>query len=464
MSSPVIWFILPLLISVVLFLDQKRTRRVAWIAAVTCFFLGLVAFIQPIDSVLQVGPLAISIKSSLTFLGRGFFLDNSDRFFLTILYFTAGFWFIGSLTVHVPDVFVPVGLALCALLTGALAVEPFLYSAVIVELAAMLAIPLFVKKGQSIGRGLLRYMIFQALAMPLILFAGWILSGSSASVSDERQLIQASVILGIGFAFWLAVFPFHTWIPMLMQENHPYVAGFILSIQPIVILILMVDFLNGFVWLRDTANLYTVLQTVGTLMVVTGGIWAAFQHNLRRLVGYFVIIESGFALVTIGIRSGAAFNLLYSSFVPRLAAFAVLILAVSLANNQITSLDYSDLKGYARRFPVTAVAMVVSAFSLMGMPALAGFPARLGLLEITAASSPTVLIWLMLGILGFFFSIIRLLSTILGNVDQKWSVGEKPVEILLLVVGIIVLLLMGIFPELIAGLTANLLANISFLQ
>lgn len=464
MSAPVLWIIIPLFAAVVLFLFQQKTQRVTWIAAAICFFLGLVAYFQPIDSVLQIGPLSINITSSLTFLGRGFYLDNSDRFFLSLLYFTASFWFIGSISARVTGMFVPVGLAVCAVLTGAVAVEPFLYSAVLVELAILLVIPILVKKGSAVGNGVTRFMIFQSLAMPFILFAGWLLSGSAASVSDERQLIQASVILGIGFAFWLAIFPFHTWMPMLMQENHPYVAGFILSVQPIVILILMVNFLNGFVWLRDSAVLYTVLQTVGTVMVVTGGIWAAFEHDLRRLFGYAVIIENGFALVAIGLKSDFALRLLYSSFIPRLTALTILALAISLAATRIQSLDYFSLKGFARRYPVISTAVLLSGYSLMGLPPFAGFPTRLGIMEITAATSLPVFIWLMIGLLGLFFSITRLLSYLMGNVREKWSLGEKPVEILLLVVGMIFLIFMGLFPRTIAGLSAELLANIAFLQ
>lgn len=464
MSAPILWIILPLLVAIVLFLLQAQIRKVTWIAAIFCFFLGLVAFLQPIDSVLQIGPLSVNLTSSLTFLGRGFYLDNGDRFFLAVLYFAACFWLIGSLSARVTGMFVPVGLAICAVLTGALAVEPFLYSAVLVELAILLVIPLMVKKGSAVGNGVIRFMIFQSLAMPFILFAGWLLSGSSASVSDEQQLIQASVILGIGFAFWLAIFPFHTWIPMLMQENHPYVVGFILSIQPVVILILMVDFLNGFVWLRDTAVLYTVLQTVGTVMVVMGGVWAAFLKDVRRLFGFAVIIENGFALVAVGLKSDSALRLLYSSFIPRLTALAVMALALSLAATRVQSLEYSTLKGFARKYPIISAAILVSAYSLMGLPTFASFPTRLGIMEITSTTSLSVFVWLMVGLLGFFLAITRLLSYLFENVHQKWTLGEKPVEIILLVVGMLFLAYMGLFPRQISGITAELLANIAFLQ
>ncbi len=277
-------------------------------------------------------------------------------------------------------------------------------------------------------------------------------------------MIDASVILGIGFAFWLAVFPFHTWVPMMTQENHPYVAGYILSIQPLVILILMVDYLNGFVWLRDTAVLYAVLRTVGTVMVVTGGIWAAFQLDLRKLFGYIIIIENGFALVSIGLKSDPALTLLYTSFIPRLAALAVLALALALIVQRGPELEYSQLKGYGRQYPVTTAAILISAYSMLGFPILAEFPSRLGVMEITAGTSQNTFIWLMIGTLGLFFAITRLASILLGNSGQKWSLGERPVEILLLFAGILVLLAMGIFSQLISGIIANLLANISFLQ
>jgi len=213
--------------------------------------------------------------------------------------------------------FVPVGLAITAIMVGALAVEPFIYAAVLLELAAILTIPLLLTRNQSAGAGILRFFIYQAIALPVILLAGWMLEGSQASVSNEVQLRQASILLGLGFSFWLAVFPFHPWVPLVMKESHPYSAGFLLCMQSVVYIVIVIDYLNGFIWLRDTEALYPILRTVGAVMVATGGIWSAFQQDVRRLFGYIVIIVNGFALIGIGMHTASGLLTLYYKFLPQ---------------------------------------------------------------------------------------------------------------------------------------------------
>ena len=104
---------------------------------------------------------------------------------------------------------------------AARAVEPFLFGAVRVEIAVLVSIPMLVPPGTRPGRGVLRYLIFQTLALPVILLAGWAFNIVQIYPENQAALARASIFLGLGFAFWLGVFPFYTWIPMLSEESHP---------------------------------------------------------------------------------------------------------------------------------------------------------------------------------------------------------------------------------------------------
>lgn len=117
--------------------------------------------------------------------------------------------------------FVSIGLMIISLLTASIAVEPFLFAALLLEIAAMLVIPLLVPIYQKPGRGVVRFLIYQTIAMPFILFSGWMLAGVEASPGDLGTTTQAGTMLGLGFAFLLAVFPLYNWIPMLMEEAAP---------------------------------------------------------------------------------------------------------------------------------------------------------------------------------------------------------------------------------------------------
>jgi hypothetical protein len=93
------------------------------------------------------------------------------------------------------------------LMVASLAVEPFLYAALFIEMAVLLAIPLLTSIYSPPGRGIVRFLIYQTLAMPFILVTGWLLAGVEASPGDLALAAQSTSMLGLGFAFLLAVFP-----------------------------------------------------------------------------------------------------------------------------------------------------------------------------------------------------------------------------------------------------------------
>jgi len=274
------------------------------------------------------------------------------------------------------------------LLTAALAVEPFLYSAILIELGVIISLPLLINREMPIGKGVLRYLIYQSLAMPFILLAGWILSGTQANPSDASQLQIAALLLGLGFAFWLGVFPFHVWIPELSSESNPYIAGFLLSTLPPVFLLIILKYLNGLAWLKEAAFLTPTLQAVGAVMIVTGGVWAAFQTNLKKLFGFLVIIESGFSLLCISLQNQQGNELFYLSLIPHLLSLGIFAYTLTSLKRYQIEPELNNLHGLIRNYPILFIALISSLFSVIGLPLFAGFSINL-LMRLPFSSSAT---------------------------------------------------------------------------
>lgn len=464
MSTPVIYIVFPFLLSLGLYFLQKRTRLLTTVGIIVALLLMLFAFYQNFGAVWKIGPISIEIKTTLVVLGRSFSLGNQDKFFLAFVYFFTALWIGGANITRITPRFIPFSFAIISILTAALAVEPFLYSAILVEIAVLVSIPLLLIPGTPPGKGVLRFIVFQSLAMPLILFGGWLLGGIQASPSDTARLLQAVLFLGIGFALWLAIFPFQSWVPQLTLDIHPFVSGFVLGLFPIVTMLIMLDFISGLVWLRESQYLQPVLTLVGTIMVVSTGVWAAFEKDARRLLGYAVLLESGLALLSVSLQTQISVMTLFISFIPRMAALALMALSLSIfVNNEITP-NLEQLSGMIRKFPFASTGLIVSLLGVAGFPLLGGFPVRLALLQHLSELNPVFAIWVLVGIIAFLYAVLRFLTQISKPESEGWARGESNGQIIFLLVGILVLILIGVVPNFFSGQIAPLFVNLPILR
>lgn len=446
MSAPILWIVIPLVAGMTLWLLRRRRWLAGGIAAGLSAFLAGLAAALPIGEVIRLGGLQIELAESLFILGRSFNLTNNERPLLVVIFTACAVWFGGGLILRQHRFFAPFGLMVVSALIGALAVQPFLYAALLVELAVLLSIPLLVPPGEPVQSGVQRFLIFQTLGMPFILLSGWVFGSGDIAQIDPAILPRAAVILGLGFALWLGVFPFYFWVPQLTNQTHPYSAGFVLSLLPVSILMLGLDFISQIGWLRASSGMFLIIQLTGMLMIITAGIWAAFQDEISRLFGYAVIFESGYALLSIGVNTLPGYMIFAAGLLPRLLGLFVLATALSVLKNHDQPTDFDHLQGIFQRFPVAVIGLVLALFSMSGIPLLAGFPVRLEALELFASQRPLLIGWVLLGNLGFLIGVIRVLLHVVRLADQPEQRLENWKERGILLIGMLFLFLFGLMP------------------
>lgn len=447
MNAPLLWILVPGVWAVLLWALRRNQMLSLSLAAAMSLLLSLLAAVVPIGETVDLGAVSFNLSSTQVVLGRRFVLASNDHMILVLLFGMSAVWFFLAMIAWPHRLFAPFGMGMLTALVAALAVEPFLYAALIVETAVLFSIPFLSPPGRVIGPGLQRYLIFQTLAMPAILFAGWILSVAGANPADPGMFQKAGLLLGLGFAFWLAVFPFYNWLPMMMTETHPFPVGFVLSLLPTAILLLGLDFINATGFLRSSPALFDVLRVSGVVMVFTAGIWAAFQVNLARLFGYAVIFEIGFALLAMSLNTNSGWSLFAAAFLPRLLALLVMAFALSSLENRGIPLTLDGVRGLARRYPVISVGLVVPVLSIAGFPLMAGLPVRLEIFEQLAPISQTAVIAASIGTAGFLFGGMHLISQLVRGEDNGWALGENWPERIILVAGVGFVILFGIFPH-----------------
>src|SRR6266540_5153952 len=300
MNAPYIWIVFPIGIGIFLLLISNQ-RALSLLGGVIALLLAVIAQFVPIELAMSIGSISFKINSSLTILGRTLLIQPAEGPLLALIYGAVALWFFGAEASKSATRLVPIGFMITALLVASIAVEPFLYAALFIEMAILLAIPMLTSIYSPPSKGVVRFLIYQTLAMPFILLAGWLMGGVEASPGDLALAAQSASMLGLGFAFLLAIFPLYNWVPMLSEEVPPYIMGFLLWILPTITIIFGAGFLDHYSWLRSSPQLIIALRYIGLLMVVSSGIFAAFQRHLARILAYGAIAETGFSILALSL-------------------------------------------------------------------------------------------------------------------------------------------------------------------
>jgi len=447
MSAPLIWIFVPFVAGIVaLFLRSQRLLTL--LGSGLALLLALVAFLIPLDQALSIEGVSFKILSSIQVLGRTLTFLPAEGRLLVVIYGLIAMWLFGAEVSRTADRLVPLGFLISSLLIASIAVEPFLYAAAFIEMAALLAIPMLLPPNQTPGPGLMRFLIYQTLAMPFILFSGWLLAGVEASPGDLGLAVQAAAILGLGFAFLLAVFPLSTWMPMLVEETSPYLVGFLFWVLPTTAVIFGMGFLDRYAWLRTSEQLTLGLQWGGLLMVVSGGLWSAFERHLGRQMAYGMMAEIGFSLLALSLPSDKMVEAAFLLIIPRSLATLVWSLSLTQMGRLVDSLKFSAVQGMAHSHPFLAAGVVLAHFSVAGFPLLAAFPIRLALWAGLANRSLGLAFWFLVGVLGLLTGATRTLAVLVkSSHENSWELHDQWDESILIGLGILGLFMLGVFPQ-----------------
>lgn len=456
MNAPTIWILAPAIAAILLFAIRNQ-RALSIMGGSIAVLLALAAQFIPIGEAFRFGTLSIKIDSSLAVFGRILQIKPTEGSLLAIIYGATALWFFGAEASRTATRIVPYGLLITTLLVASIAVEPFLFAALFIELAVLLAVPLLTNLNEPPGRGVVRFLVYQTLAMPFILFSGWLLAGVEASPGDIALATQSASMLGLGFAFLLAIFPFYNWIPMLMEETSPFIVGFLLWILPTITIIFGAGFLDRYSWLRSSPQLATTLQYVGLLMVVTGGLWAATQRHLERIMAYSSIAETGFSILALSLNPRLGIPILFLLIPARALGLAVWSLSLTVIKDRAETMRFGAVRGLLRSVPFAGAGLLLASLSTSAFPLLAGFPARLALWESLSQVSLTAALWMGLGIIGLLTSSFRTMAVLsMAEEYASWEIGEDWLQGIMLGLGMIGLLILGLFPQFIQYFLSDL--------
>lgn len=435
MNAPVVWIFTPAAAAIILYLIRRWERAIHFFGLIIALLLAFLAWQLPIDQPFNLGIPGVAplrLQESFPILGQSLSITAASQPALILIYLGISIWYGGAYIAGVNRLFIPLGLAIASFITASITIEPKTYSIILVELAALLCIPILTPPGQPIRRGVLRFLIFQTTGMILILLADWLIKTPVKNLDPTAIVPGALFILGLGFALIAAIFPFHTWIPMLAGEAHPYSAAFVFFLLPTSFFFWGLSYLNDHPGLSSSPVAYSTIAWSGLLMVLAGGAWALFERHLGRILGFAAMTQIGMGLLAISLTGSAAPNspiagVFFAQLFPQLIGFAVWALSLTVISQQKPSLQFRNVQGLVREMPVAVASLGIASFSLAGAPLLASFPSFTSIWASLVSVSPTFSIGALLGCVMLFAAELRSLAVLVmaPRIIAMENKGEK---------------------------------------
>ena len=134
----------------------------------------------------------------------------------------------------------------------------------------------------------------------------------------------------------------------------------------------------------------------------------------------------------------------------RTFGLGLMSMGLALARTEAPDDTFVSLTSLAWRRPWAAVGLVVGAFSLAGVPPLAGFAGRWGALQQAAGSDLGASLALVLSSIGVVAGMMRGLQYVLRPIDDPsiQPVHESTLTVAVLVGALVLCVIFGLFPDL----------------
>jgi len=443
-ASLIIFFFTAIYALLCLLLRHQRMAS-ALVAATGAGSIAAFVLFVPLDEAFLFGEISIKFTREWIILGRMFSMSESVRPLIGFLYLAGAFLFPPAWVVRANRYFPSVGLLILATVAASLMVDPFVYAAAFIELAAMGAVFVLVTKQNPKSTGAFRMLILYTFAMFSILFTGSLLEVAGITSATPVLAQRVTFMLGFGFAILMTVPPFHLWMPRSADESDPYILVFILIILQSAGLFFLLRFLNSYIWLREQALIFDGIRIAGIMTTILAVVFAASQRDIKKLMVYALLIDLGVMLISIGSATQEGFRIALSLCAVRVIALGVLVLGLSFLSNPELRAD--KMRGVGYKLPFAAIAFLVGLLSIAGTPLTAGFPGRWSLLTVVLNTDRVAAGTVIFSMIGLGVLVIRWAAILFGRGDGEESIAMSRVPRDFLIGGIALLLLLGLFPQ-----------------
>lgn len=240
-----------------------------------------------------------------------------------------------------------------------------------------------------------KYMVMSLLGSGLILMGIAMLYGLTGHLLMENihesvvmlihtgeYALPLTVVIGllsVGLAIKSALFPFHSWLPGAYGYSTATSAAVLSSLVSKSYIFLLIKIFYRVIGNKTMAvhGIDDILFAFGIIGMIVGSVVAIRQTDIRRLIAYSSVAQIGYIYMGIGLKSSVGMMAAVFHILSHAATKSMLFIAASgLSDASCGSKDFTDLKGAGFRDKISGVAFAVGAMSMVGIPLLSGFTAK----------------------------------------------------------------------------------------
>jgi multicomponent Na+:H+ antiporter subunit D len=291
----------------------------------------------------------------------------------------------------------PMVLVLTAGVAGAFLTADLFNLFVMIEVALLPSYVLMARTGgPRAARATRLYLTVNLSASTLLLAglaavygtAGTLNLAALAGRGSEPIVATAVGIVLVALAVKAALVPVHTWLPATYPHAAPAVTALfsgLLTKVGVYALIRVVTLVY-----EPGPTLTAVVVAVAVVTMVVGVLGALGESTMRGVLAFHMVSQAGYVLVGLGLAGavGLAAGVFY--MVQYAAVKAALFLAIGAVEVRRRTGVITELGGVASEHRWTALAFLLGALSLTGLPPFSGFWAKLGILDAAAEAGSAV--------------------------------------------------------------------------
>ena len=276
------------------------------------------------------------------------------------------------------------------------------------------------------------------------------LSMSIAGGGGNLMVYVALLMLIVGFGLQAGMVPFHTWLPDAHMAAPSSVSAVLSGVMVKagiygLLKVLLIIFLP----LRESWQI--TLAAFAVLTMFIGNLSALPQDDIKRLLAYSTIANSGYILLGIAIGSnraltGSLFHVLNHALIK-----ALLFLCAGAFIHRTKTRSLRELAGIRRAMPITGSAFIIGVLSLASIPPLNVFWSEL--LIITAgleAGMPSLSFLMILNMVFSSAYCLRIIQAVAVKKETSTSKKAKEVPLQMLLPILVLALLsviIGVYPD-----------------